>query len=66
MTGYFDRENILGTHGNGNIGREEMRKLFELMSIERDGFRYLVPWQLFRNGDMRLIASKIMHALKFS
>ncbi|CVK98821.1 uncharacterized protein FMAN_08418 [Fusarium mangiferae] len=46
------------------IGMEEMRKIFHLMSVERDGFRYLTPWVLFGAGDISQVASKVVYALE--
>lgn len=46
------------------IGMEEMRKIFHLMSVERDGFRYLTPWMLFGDGDISQVASKVVYALE--
>ncbi|KAG4262307.1 hypothetical protein FPRO04_12844 [Fusarium proliferatum] len=56
----------LGSYANriDDIGMEEMRRIFHLMSVERDGFRYLTPWMLFGDGDISQVASKVVCALE--
>jgi hypothetical protein len=44
----FPKENV---HDLERIGPTEMRKIFDLMAVERDGYKYLVPWRLLDWSD---------------